>query len=99
MKVVVVETDQVRIEQEIERHIKKIRSLIPKLRPHERQKYFQGLLAHILSEPHDYTANTSHQKLNFDIQPPRLSVEEMKLLEELSAKMEQLYRTLDHDPS
>ena len=98
MKVVVVETDQVRIEQEIERHIKKIRSLIQKLRPPERQKYFQGLLAHILSEPHDY-ATHYNQKLNFDIQPSRLTTDEMKLLEELSAKMEQLYRTLDHDPS
>ena len=99
MKVVVVNNDQTLIEKEIEKHIKKIKSLIQKLRPPERQKYFQGLLSHIVSEPYDYSTNYSPSKLKFDIQPSRLSAEEMKLLEELSMKMEQLYRTLDHDPS
>lgn len=99
LKVVVVNNDQKLIEQEIENHIKKIKSLILKLRPAERQKYFQGLLSHIVSEPFDYSSTSSHKKLNFDIQPTRLSADEMKLLEELSMKMEQLYRTLDHDPS
>jgi len=99
LKVVVVNNDQTHIEQEIEKHIKKIRSLILKLRPPERQKYFQGLLAHIISEPHDYATPMTPHKLNFDIQPSRLTSDEMKLLEELSMKMEQLYRTLDHDPS
>ncbi len=99
LKVVVVENDQTHIEQEIEKHIKKIRALIQKLRPPERQKYFQGLLSHIISEPVDFTSPMNHPKLNFDIQQSRLTSDEMKLLEELSMKMEQLYRTLDHDPS
>lgn len=99
MKVVVVNKDQAHIELEIEKHIKKIRSLIQKLRPPARQKYFQGLLSHIVSEHYDYTSPNQHTKLNFDIQPSRLTPDEMKLLEELSMKMEQLYRTLDHDPS
>ena|SRR5438132_536380 len=97
LKVVVVENDQTHIEQQIEKHVKKIRALIKKLRPAERQKYFNGFLSHILEDTNDASVTTN--KLNFDIQPTRLSFEEMKLLEELSLKMEQLYRTMDHDPS
>lgn len=99
LKVVVVKNDQTHVEQEIEKHIKKIKALIQKLRPPERQKYFLGLLSHIVSEPTDFTTSMSHQRLNFDIHPTRLTSNEMQLLEELSMKMEQLYRTLDHDPS
>ena len=99
LKVVVVKNDQVQIEQEIERNIKKIKSLIQKLRPPERQRYFLGLLSHIVSEPTQINIPMNSSKLNFDIHPTRLSTEEAKLLEELSMKMEQLYRSLDHDPS
>jgi hypothetical protein len=97
LKVVQVNTNQALIEQEIEKQIRKIRSLIKKLRPAERQKYFDGFLSHILNETTQ--TNTAPQKLVFDIRPPQLSVDEMKLLEELSVKMEELYRTMDHDPS
>ena len=57
------------------------------------------MLSHIISEPTDLHSIMSHQKLNFDINPTRLTTNEMQLLEELSLKIEQLYRTLDHDPS
>ena len=62
LKVVVVNTDQTRIELEIEKHIKKIKSLILKLRPPERQKYFQGLLSHIVSEPYDVSVSNGDRK-------------------------------------
>ncbi len=98
LKVVVVETNQVQIEQEIELHIKKIRTLINKLRPAERQKYFNGLLSHILDEPVETSFHPS-KKVNTDKDYSALSYEELLLIEELSIKMEQLYRTMDHDPS
>ncbi len=98
LKVVVVENDQVRIEREIEKNIKKIRSLIHKLRPADRQKYFNGLLSHILDEPiptHHNSMNKKSEHKDYG----SLSVVELTLIEELSVKMEQLYRTMDHDPS
>ena len=99
LKVVVVETNHVQIEHEIERHIKKIRTLINKLRPAERQKYFNGLLSHILDEPVEATIHPANRKMNSDADYSALSYEELILIEELSIKMEQLYRTMDHDPS
>jgi hypothetical protein len=101
LKVVEVKTDQVQIEREIERNIKKIRSLISKLRPMDRQKYFDGLLSHILDEPVAWTAQTGAKpsKTNVEKDYSKLSFEELILIEELSVKMEQLYRTIDHDPS
>jgi hypothetical protein len=98
LKIVVVETNHVHIEQEIEMHIKKIRSLINKLRPAERQKYFNGLLSHILDEPVEASFPPA-KKINTDKDYSALSYEELLLIEELSIKMEQLYRTMDHDPS
>jgi hypothetical protein len=101
LKVVVVENDQARIEREIERNIERIRSLISKLRPSERQKYFDGLLSHLLSEPLELPVMkvSTKNKLNAQNDYSKLSVEELKLIEELSIKMEQLYRTMNYDPS
>jgi len=100
MKVVVVKNDQAKIEREIEKNINKIRSLISKLRPTERQKYFNGLLAHLLQEPVEVTPVTSRKKKpDSEKDYSAISFEELKLIEELSLKMEQLYRTIDHDPS
>ena len=100
MKVVEVKTDQVQIEREIEKNIKRIRSLISKLQPTDRQKYFDGLLSHILEEPIDWTGSTAKSsKTTAEKDYSKLSFEELILIEELSVKMEQLYRTIDHDPS
>jgi len=99
LKVVVAQHHQARIEQDIEKNIKKIRSLIKKLRPSERQKYFDGLLAHMLDEPAETTSLSISKKSSPDKDYSRLSIEELKLIEELSVKMEQLYRTMDHDLS
>lgn len=101
LKVVVVENDQGQIEREIEKNIAKIRSLVRRLRPADRQKYFDGLLSHMLNEPVEL--NKRHDSVNKKSNPEKdysaLSFAEMRLIEELSAKIEQLYRTMDQDPS
>jgi len=101
LKVVTVENNQANIEREIEKHINKIRSLITKLRPAERQKYLSGLLSHILDEPAGMTVVPVKGKKQQvpDADYSHLSHAELRLIEELSVKMEQLYRTMDHDPS
>jgi hypothetical protein len=59
------------------------------------------LLSHILQEPVELIIRPDWEKKN----PPAntdysaISHDELKLIEELSVKMEQLYRTIDHDPS
>ena|SRR5688572_7461000 len=97
LRVVVVDKDQATIESEIERHVKVIRSLIQKLRPTDRQKYFNGLLSHILDEPVQASGNwkSSTQWMRSDYS--NLTVRELGLLEELSEKMEQMYRVMDPD--
>ena len=98
LKVVTVETNASHVEREIEKHISKIRALINKLRPAERQKYFNGLLSHIICEPIE-TAHSTTKNKNTTTDHSALSYEELMLIEELSIKMEQLYRTMDQDPS
>ena len=97
LRVVVVDKDQATIESEIERHVKVIRSLIQKLRPTDRQKYFNGLLSHILDEPPVQSGNwkSSAQWMRSDYS--NLTIRELGLLEELSEKMEQMYRVMDHE--
>jgi hypothetical protein len=101
LKVVTIDTDRGRIEHEIDRHVKSIRSLIERLRPAERQKYFDGLLTHLIS---DNTENTTEKVIH---PQPRLvhsdysnlSYDDLQLIRELSVKMEELYRTMEYDPS
>ena len=99
LRIVVVDKDQATIESEIERHVKVIRSLIQKLTPNDRQKYFDGLLAHIIDEPvkasEGWGKNTRWQRTDYS----NLTVRELSLLEELSDKMEQMYRIMGNDPS
>lgn len=101
LKVVVVKNDQAMIEREIEKNIGKIRSLIRRLRPADRQKYFDGLLSHMLNEPAELTKHPDsvNKKSSSEKDYSALSFTEMKLIEELSAKIEQLYRTMDQEPS
>ena len=97
LRVVVVDKDQATIESEIERHVKVIRSLIQKLRPTDRQKYFDGLLSHIIDEPSNvskgWNQTTRWQRSDYS----NLTVRELGLLEELSEKMEHMYRMTEHD--
>ena len=99
LRVVVVDKDQATIESEIERHVKVIRSLIQRLMPADRQKYFDGLLAHILDEPVQAAApawntNSKWQRSDYS----NLTIRELSLLEELSEKMETMYRMMEQDP-
>lgn len=97
LRVVVVDKDQATIESEIERHVKVIRSLINKLTPTDRQKYFDGLLAHILDEPVLTSSNRNISSGWNRNDYSNLTVRELGLLEELSEKMEQMYRITDHE--
>src|SRR5262245_52389693 len=94
LKVVTVEYDQNSVEREIERHVKVIRSLINKLAPVDKQKYFNGLLSHIINDPGQRPKNNSWNQSAQFIQSDfsKLSVRELSLLEELSEKMEEMYR-------
>lgn len=83
---------QKRVESEIEMHVRKIRTLIEKLPPRDRQDYFSGLLNHILLDPKDTTKSKKVRDYN------SLSRNEVILLSELSTKMEELYRTMDYNP-
>ena len=91
MKVVEPTVDQTRIEFEIERHVRSIRALIQKLRPLERQRYFEGFLSHLLSQPVNYPYKKADAK-NHSNDYSSLSKHELELVRELSHKIEELYR-------
>ena len=90
LKVVEFSNDQAQLEFEIDRHVKSIRVLIQKLQPVERQRYYDGLLAHILSQPVDYPDNKWDKNASFDY--CNLSVNDLALIRELSVKIHELYR-------
>ena len=86
-----ISTDK-KVQTEIEMHVRKIRNLIEKLPPRDRQDYFSGLLNHILSDDSKTTTAKKGKDTN------KLSKTELTLLNELSIKMEELYRTMDYNP-
>ena len=79
-------------QDEIVMYVRKIRTLIEKLPPRDRQDYFSGLLNHILSDNEAANKNKKLKDMN------KLSKTELVLLNELSIKMEELYRTMDYNP-
>ena len=83
-------------EREIDSYVKSIRALISKLTPTERQKYYNGLLAFILNEQIEMTQEGNKKKIA-ESDYTTLTVRELNLLEELSMRMQQLYRTMEHD--
>jgi hypothetical protein len=95
MKVVETSFDQAHIEMEIERHVKSIKSLITKLRPLERQRYFDGLLSHILDQPVEYPGPAKSNSTSFDY--CNLSVNDLSLIRELSVKIHELYRITESE--
>jgi len=89
-QMIVVENKSVNVEREVDQYVKNIRSLIKKLSPAERQKYYNGLLAFVLNEQVDLTEEKQTkaiEKKDFS----KLSLHELSLLEEMSIKMQQLY--------
>ena len=95
MKVIETPNDQSYLEFEIERHVKSIKALIPRLRPKERQRYYDGLLSHILSQPVDYPNGKMSKDDSYDF--CNLSFNELSLIKELSVKVHELYRISESD--
>ena len=96
MKVIEPTVDRSHLEFEIERHVKSIRALIQKLRPLERQRYYDGLLSHLLSQPVNYPCGKMEVRKNSG-DYSNLSATELTLVRELSLKIEELYRHSDHE--
>ena len=96
MKVVEPTVDLSHVEFEIERHVKSIRALIQKLRPMERQRYYDGLLSHLLSQPVNYPFSKTVTK-NCPSNYSNLSATELTLVRDLSLKIEELYRHSDNE--
>ena len=94
-KMVVVEKS-VNIEREVDQYIKNIRSLINKLSPTERQKYYNGMLSFIVNEQIELTSDAQADAIDSrDLS--KLTTKELTLLEEMSTKMQQLYQVIGHD--
>jgi hypothetical protein len=95
MKVINVEQDRKQIETEIDRHVKSIQLLIQRLGPPERQKYYNGLLSHLLAEEVNYPMIKKQPELNnLNRDYSRLSEHELQLIRELSTQINQLYNHL-----
>lgn len=84
------------VELEIEKHIKQIRSLIDKLHPFDRRKYFDGFLTHLLNKQVVYppTMKSIGSESDPDHDLSVLSNDELMLIKELSFKLEEMYRSL-----
>jgi hypothetical protein len=75
------------LEREIDGHVERITSLIGRLNPTERQKYFNGLLAYILNGQIEMEATPAPSRPDYN----KLSENELVLLEEMSGKLQELY--------
>ncbi len=95
LKVITIPQDRKQIETEIDRHVKSIQSLIQRLGPPERQKYYNGLLSHLLAEEVTYpmerkSASVTSRERDYS----RLSEHELGLIRELSAQINHLYNNI-----
>ena len=97
MKVVETKNDQSQVVFEIERHVRSIRALIQKLRPLDRQRYYDGLLSHLLAQPINYPITKKDNRQNASTDYSNLTVNELSLIRELSTKIEELYRQSSHE--
>ena len=95
LKIVNAGSNDSHLELEIERHVKSIRALIRKLQPMERQRYYDGLLSHILSQPVDYPRKNLDPDASYDF--CNLSYNELSLIKELSVKIHELYRISEEE--
>lgn len=99
LKVVESTNSQAQVVFEIQRHVRSIRALIRKLHPMERQRYFDGLLNHLLSEPVNYPITKADMKKTPSNDFSNLSDSELSLIRELSVKIEELYRNSENELS
>ncbi len=95
LKIVNAGSNDSHLELEIERHVKSIRTLIRRLQPMERQRYYDGLLSHILSQPVDYPRKNLDPDAHYDY--CNLSYSELSLIKELSVKIHELYRISEEE--
>jgi hypothetical protein len=93
LKVVESKANHVQVEIEIENHVKSIRALIMKLNPVDRQRYFNGLLDHILTKDIQYPNRKEAKKqiVNSNDDFSNLSTDDLDLIRELSCKLQDLY--------
>lgn len=93
LHIVETESNRVHVEIEIENHVKSIRALVNKLRPQERQKYFNGLLSHLLTKEVEYPLrNVNSSRVTCDNEDfSKLSGNDLELIRELSCKLQDLY--------
>ncbi len=95
LKVITIAQDRKQIETEIDRHVKSIQSLILKLGPPERQKYYNGLLSHLLAEEVTYPMPLHKSKqVTMERDYSRLSENELQLIRELSTQINSLYNNI-----
>lgn len=95
LKIITIEQDRKQIETEIDRHVKSIQSLIQRLGPPERQKYYNGLLSHLLAEEVSYPIDMKKTKqISKEHDYSRLSENELQLIRELSSQISSLYNNI-----
>ncbi|MFN8145349.1 MAG: hypothetical protein U0073_13095 [Bacteroidia bacterium] len=98
LKVINLHPNHAQIEVEIDRHVKSIQSLIARLTPSDRQKYYNGLLNHLLSEPVQAPLKVQKSKQkNQDHDYSNLTENDLQLIREMSVQMEKLYRISGFD--
>jgi hypothetical protein len=82
------------IEREIDQHVQSIRALISKLRPTDRQQYFNGLLNHMLKGEVTYPLSLDASSTS-DADFSCLTENELDLIRELSSTLHRLHLEAD----
>lgn len=78
------------VEREIEQHLSSIRSLISRLRPSDRQNYFQALLNDIMKMEVTYPLSLDATSTP-DADIRSLTEEDLRLVQELSSVLHRIY--------
>lgn len=93
-KVIPMYQQSAHIEREIDQHVQSIRALIAKLRPTDRQQYFNGLLNHMLTGEVAYPLTLDASSTS-DADFSCLSDKELSLIRELSSTLHRLHLEAD----
>lgn len=93
-KVIPMYQQSAHIEREIDQHVQSIRALISKLRPSDRQQYFNGLLNHMLMGETSYPLTLDASSTS-DADFSCLSDHELSLIRELSSTLHRLHLEAD----
>lgn len=98
-KIIPIYSERAHIEREIDQHVQSIRSLISRLRPSERQNYFNGLLSHLLHSEQAETSPGESSVRATDQDYSKLSDHDLGLIRELSFNVNRLYLELGDQDS